>query len=146
MTMRAKTTTGPALRTAAGQPVDRAWFLLDAAWHDPVWTFKPTNVLEEPRPVRIRWAFSLPSGGRFTDARHAALLETSRQLVAMVRSRSLSSGLAQRASTAAGYFMYLRELLRWMDGAGIVRFGDLDARAVLQFQHHLAQRPGLSRT
>lgn len=127
------------------QPADRAWFLLDTAWHDPVWTFKPTNVLEESKLVRIRWNFTLPSAGRFTDEQHASLLEASRQLVALIRARSLSTGLAQRASTTAGYFMYLRELVRWMDEAGFARFSDLDEQALLQFQHHLTARPGLAR-
>jgi integrase len=121
------------------------WFLSDSTWQDIVWTFRPTNVLEETHPMRIRWDFALPSGGRFTDEPYASLLETSRQLVAIIRSRSLSTGLAQRARTAVGYFMYLRELLRWMDETGFVRFADLDMQALLQFQRHLADRPGNAR-
>jgi integrase len=124
---------------------DRTWFLLDSAWHDPVWIFKPTNALEEARPVRLRWSFLVPSGRCFTDARYAPLLECSRRLIALIRSRSLSKGLAQRARTAAGYFEYLRELVRWMDQAGFVRFADLDAAALLLFQRWIAERPGVSR-
>jgi integrase len=127
-------------------PVDRAWFLRDSAWHDVRWHFEPTNALEETRPVRLDWNFTLPGGGRFTDERYAPLLQSSRQLIALIRSRSLSTGLAQRASTVAGYFQYLRELLRWMDEAGYTRFADLDATALLQFQRSLSDRPGIART
>lgn len=147
--MKMATRTMPSQRRApnppAAHPADRAWFLLDAAWHDPVWTFRPTNVLEEVRLVRIYWNFTLPRGGCFTDEQHASLLEASRQLVALVRAHSLSTGLAQRASTAAGYFSYLRSLVRWMDEAGISRFSDLDALALLQYQRCLMDRPGIGR-
>src|SRR2546425_6228476 len=84
--------------------VDRAWFLRGSAWHDAIWLFEPTNALEEARPVRVHWNFTLPSGRCFTDDRYAPLLQSSRQLIALIRCRSLSTGLAQRASTVAGYF------------------------------------------
>ncbi|MEJ8859514.1 hypothetical protein WKW79_33465 [Variovorax robiniae] len=132
-------------RPAQSAPIDHAWFLLDSTWHDTVWVFKPTNVLEEARPVQLHWNFTLAGGRCFTDDRYAPLLESSRQLIALIRSRSLSTGLAQRASTVAGYFMYLRELLRWMDQAGFTRFADLDAKALLQFQRSLVERPGIAR-
>ena len=74
--------------------VDRAWFLRDSTWHDPVWVFKPTNALEEATPVRLRWNFTFPDGGRFTDDRYAPLLESSRQLIALIRRRSLEHGPA----------------------------------------------------
>ena len=123
---------------------DRGWFLLDCAWNDAVWTLRPTNLLEEPRPVRLLWGFSMPNGRVFTDDRYASLLESSRQLIAIIRRRGLSTGLAQRARTVNGYFMYLRELLRWMDRAGISRFGSLDATAVRQFQRAIAERAGVA--
>lgn len=145
--MVARPTSSPrhAPQVPPAELADKAWFLLDTAWHDSVWVFKPTNVLEETRSVRIRWNFTLPSGECFTDERHASLLESSRQLVALIRTRSLSTGLAQRAITATGYFMYLRKLVCWMDQAGFTRFSDLDAQALLQFQRHLSDRPGVAR-
>jgi integrase len=124
---------------------DRTWFLRDSAWHDPLWIFKPTTALEESRPVRLRWNFTLPGGRCFTDERYAPLLECSRRLIALIRGRSLGRGVAQRARTAAGYFHYLRELVRWMDQAGFARFADLDAAALLAFQRWLAERPGIGR-
>ena len=125
---------------AAGEGVVRDWFLRDSCWHDAVWIMTPTNALEQERPVRILWGFSLPSGRRFTDRPFAALLETSRRLLALIRARSWSTGLAQRATTVAGYFDYLRQLIRWMEPAGFTRFADLDATALLQFQRAIAQR------
>ena len=137
----------PALDTQTCEPLsaDRTWFLRDSAWHDPLWIFKPTSALEESRPVRVRWSFSLPGGRCFTDERYAPLLECSRQLIALIRGRSLGRGVAQRARTAAGYFDYLRELVRWMDQAGFAGFADLDAAALLAFQRWLAERPGVGR-
>ena len=145
--MRSSRSPNPTLEAQSGTHLsnDRTWFLVDSTWQDPVWLFKPTNALEESRPVRLRWNFTLPSGGCFTDDRYAPLLEYSRQLVALIRGRSLSTGLPLRASTVAGYFQYLRELVRWMDQAGFVRFADLDAAALLQFQHSLTERPGIAR-
>ena len=137
----------PALDAQPCEPLssDRTWFLLDSAWHDPVWIFKPTSALEESRPIRVRWSFTLPSGRCFIDERYAPLLECSRRLVALIRGRSLSRGLAQRARTASNYFEHLRELVRWMDQAGFAGFADLDAAAVLAFQRWLAERPGVGR-
>ena len=145
--MRSSRSPNPTLEAQSGDHLstDRTWFLVDSTWQDPVWLFKPTNALEESRPVRLRWNFTLPSGRCFTDERYAPLLEYSRQLVALIRGRSLSTGLAQRASTVAGYFQYLRELVRWMDQAGFVRFADLDAAALLAFQRSLMERPGVAR-
>ncbi len=128
-----------------GRPIDRAWFLRDSAWHDAVWLFEPTNALEETRLVWVDWNFTLTGGQYFTDDRYAPLLETSRQLIALIRTCSLSTGLVQRASTVSGYFNYLRELVRWMDQAGLTRFADLDATAILQFQRSLSERPGIAR-
>lgn len=124
---------------------DPAWFLRDSAWHDPIWIFKPTNVLEEATPVRLHWNFTVPEGGHFTDERFAPLLESSRQLIALIRSRSLSTGRPQRASTVTGYFYYLRQFLCWMHQAGFTRFADLDVAALLQYQRSLTQRPGIAR-
>jgi len=138
-----RTSTVP--RVSTGAPNDRAWFLIDSDWHATVWRFKPTNVLEEQSLVQLHWDFSLPGGESFVDDRFAALLQSSRELIAVVRSRSLSSGLPQRATTVAGYFHYLRELLRWMVRSGFARFSDLDATALLQFQRALSARPGIGR-
>ncbi len=145
--MRSSRSPNPTLEAQSGTHLsnDRTWFLVDSTWQDPVWLFKPTNALEESRPVRLRWNFTLPSGGCFTDDRYAPLLECSRQLVALIRGRSLGTGLPLRASTVAGYFQYLRELVRWMDQAGFARFADLDAPALLQFQRLLTERPGIAR-
>lgn len=125
---------------ARGEGVARDWFLRDSSWHDAVWIMTPTNALEQERPVRILWGFTLPSGRRFTDRRFAALLETSRRLLAVIRSRSLNTGLAQRARTVAGYMLYLRQLVRWMEAARFASFADLDATALLQFQRAITQR------
>jgi integrase len=119
---------------------ERDWFLRDSAWDDVVWIFAPTNVLEEERPHRIRWDFTLPSGRRFTDAQYASLLQSARQLLSLLRTRSLQSGLAQRSSTVAKYFLHLRALVQWMDAEGFCRFSDLDSAALLRFQSAIARR------
>ena len=128
-----------------GPAADRGWFLLDCAWHDAIWILRPTNVLEERRPVRLVWGFSMPDDRLFTDDRYASLLESSRQLIAVIRRRTLSTGLSQRASTVAGYFSYLRQLLQWMDRAGVSCFADLDPGALRQFQRSIAAREGFGR-
>ena len=124
---------------------DRGWFLLDCAWHDEVWILRPTSVLEQRQPVRLVWAFSMPDDRVFTDDLHESLLESSRQLIAVIRRRTLTTSLSQRASTVAGYFFHLRQLVRWMDRAGVSRFADLDAAAVRQFQRVIAARHGAGR-
>jgi integrase len=129
-----------AVARAEGAPTVRDGFLRDSAWHDARWIFAPTNALEHEHPVRIRWDFSLPSGRNFTDPSFAPLLEHARTLLALIRTRSLSTGLPQRATTVEGYFSYLRELLRWMEGEGYSRFADLDASALLRFQRSIEQR------
>jgi hypothetical protein len=71
---------------------EAAEFLQGGDWHAREWTFTPTNALELERPVRIRWDFALPGGGRFTDARFAPLLQVSRRLLATIRRRGGASG------------------------------------------------------
>jgi integrase len=105
-----------------------------------VWILTPTNALEEEHPVRILWDFLLPSGRRFTDRAFVPLLESARRLLALIRARSLNTGLAQRASTVGGYMLYLRQLLRWMEVEGFSRFADLDAAALRQFQSAITRR------
>jgi integrase len=135
--MKARPTRSPAISpaTRAGESI-----LLNCQWHDPAWTLKPTNALEQEHPERVLWDFELPSGRRFTDPTYAALLETSRAFIALIRLRSLGTGLASRASTAAGYWCYLRILLGWMDEHRFTRFADLDASDLKRFQLSLAQR------
>src|SRR2546427_4642081 len=120
----------------------RDWFLRDSRWEDPLWVFAPTNVLEEREPARIRWDFILPSTQRFTDPAYAYLLETTRQLIALIRTRSLFTGRPHRSRTAFGYFVRLRPLLRWMDQEGIRCFADLDRAALRQYEHALRERHG----
>ena len=137
--MNARLSPAPARVSTAATPL-RESILLGSRWADAAWTLKPTNVLEQVRPERILWDFELPSGGRFTDSASAALLETSRVFIALIRSRSLSTGLALRSSTTAGYFHYLRMLIRWMDKHHFTRFADLDAAALRHFQLSITQR------
>jgi integrase len=120
----------------------RDWFLRGSTWDDVVWIFAPTNLLEEERPWRIRWDFTVSGKRRFSDPQYAMLRETTKQLMSLIRTRSLHSGLAQRPSTMVGYFMRLRQLLRWMDAEGFRRFNDLDSAALLGFQHAITQRKG----
>lgn len=142
--MRPQSTRGraPAGALAGDDTRTRDWFLRDSAWGDACWLLAPTNLLEEEAPQRIRWDFSLPSGGLFTDPEHAPLLETSKKLIALVRTRSLHSGLARSATTASGFFARLRPLLRWMDQEGFDRFAELDADAVRRYRCVIAQRRG----
>ncbi|MGF6880257.1 hypothetical protein [Paraburkholderia sp. MM5477-R1] len=119
----------------------RGWFLDQGSnWNDTVWCLTPTSTHEESNPVRLRWDFLLAKKQRFTNPRYASLLESSRQLIALIRTRSLTTGLPQRTSTVAGYFMYLRTLVRWMDKEGFRRFADLDATALMQYQRSLTAR------
>jgi integrase len=120
----------------------RDWFLRDSRWGDSKWTFAPTNLLEEEQPARILWDFKLPSGRRFTDQEYDSLRETCKRLIASVRTRSLSTGLPQRARTAVGHFVHLRPLLYWMDQEGYRRFAELDCDAVLRFRHAIGERRG----
>jgi len=120
----------------------RDWFLRNSTWTDACWALAPTSTLEEECPVFLRWGFELPAGDRFTDRAYARLLESSRRLIALIRSRSLTTGLPQRATTARTYFIRLRMLLRWMIEEGYTRFADLDEVALQRYRHHVASRPG----
>jgi integrase len=139
------TSSSAVLRPSAGAAGDvgddRAWFLKGSGWDDPIWVFAPTNALEERQPVRLRWDFALSEGRRFTDERYAALLQTSKQLIGLIRTRSLCTGLPLRPSSVLNYFLTLRFLVRWMDHEGLARFADLDAPALLQFQRWLVELP-----
>jgi integrase len=118
----------------------RESILLDCRWSDAAWTLKPTNLLEQECPERIRWDFSLPSGRCFTDPAFSRLLESSRAFIALIRVRSLTTGLALRASTAVGYFHHLRMLIRFMEMRGFERFSQIDAPALRHFQRWISER------
>ena len=118
----------------------RDWFLHESQWADARWSFAPTGVLEEERPVQISWDFPLPSGGTFTDAAHAQLLESARRLLGWIRCRSLSTGRPQRAETVQIHFVRLRSLVIWMNREGFRRFADLDSAAVKRFRCVTAAR------
>jgi integrase len=118
----------------------RDWFLRDSRWSDVRWSLAPTGVLEEERPVEISWDFQLPSGGAFTDAQCAPLLESARRLLALIRRRSFSTGRPQRANTVLIHFVRLRSLVIWMDREGFHRFADLDEAAVRRFRRVTAAR------
>src|ERR1700730_18415362 len=121
--------------TAAAAPTvegsQRDWFLKDSKWEDARWVFAPTNLLEEEARLKIIWDFKLPSGRRFTDPSHTSLLETTKRLIATVRSRSLVTGLPHRARTAIDHFFAVRPLIIWMDSEGYSRFEQLDIEAIL---------------
>jgi integrase len=119
---------------------ERGWFLRDSGWDDVVWILAPTNLLEEEHPHRMRWDFSFPSGRCFTDPQYASLLQSAKELLALIRTRLLQSGLASRSSTVAKYFLHLRGLIQWMDAEGFCRFSDLDSAALLRFQGTIVQR------
>ena len=138
--------TVPTFRAALAlpEPVQRApkrdWFLRGSTWQDVVWVLAPTSLLEEEHPAQIRWDFRLSHRRRFTDPRYALLTESAKQVLALIRTHSLHSGLAQRARTVVKYFYHLRTLIRWMDEEGFCRFSDLDAAALLRFQGAIARR------
>ena len=137
-----KATSAPAVAadSSGRKSHERDWFLIGSSWDDDIWRFAPTNLPEEREPLRVRWDFTLPSGARFTDPAHASLLQTSKQLIALIRTRSLLTGLPHRSVTAVKYFSHLRPLLRWMDQEGFHRFADLDGAALLRFQQTIRER------
>lgn len=124
---------------------NRAWFLINGDWHDDVWDFSPTNLLEESKSLRLNWALIMPSGESFTDTKYESLLESCKQLIAISRTYSLSSGKPQRVSTVLGYFYYLRKLVCWMDVSGFKKFSDLDEQSILQFQRYITDGSGGNR-
>jgi integrase len=124
------------------QARQRDWFLRDSVWADPVWIFASTSRLEEDHPVRIKWNFVLPSGQRFTDSRYAALLESAKEHLALIRGRSLGHGTAQHPRTVVIYFNDLRTLVRWMDSASLRRFADLNETNILEFTRAVQGRKG----
>lgn len=131
----------PSTPAAADQPA-RDWFLRDSTWSDACWIFAPTSALEEESPVRIRWDFDMGKSDPFISRSYAQLLEHSRRLIAIIRGRSLTRELPQRATTARIYFIRLRLLLRWMNEEGFSRFSDLDDVALLRHRHEIASRDG----
>jgi integrase len=130
------------VETADPKPSSRDWFLQDSHWEDALWTFAPTNVLEERESQHIRWDFRLPSGRCFTNPVYVEWLETTRRLIALIRTRALSTGLPQRSRTAVGYFAHVRPLIQWMDRQGMRTFADLDAAALNEYETTLRARPG----
>jgi integrase len=132
----------PALR----ETTERGWFLKDSSWNDPIWVFAPTSLLEVERPQRVHWDFPLSKGQCFTDPGSAALLESARQLIALIRTRGSDSHLPQRASSVAYHFNQLRRLIQWMHEEHVERFAELEGADVLRFLGMVSRRKGLRGT
>lgn len=118
----------------------RDWFLRDSKWSDPRWVFAPTSVLEEEHPVYIHWDFTLIGAVRFTHHSNGALLESSRRFIALMRARSLSKGIPQRARSVRGFFLELRLLLRWMTREALTCFADIDTAALASYRSTVVNR------
>ena len=134
----------PASSTANVQARD--WFLLDSQWNDVQWMLAPTSALQEDRPVVIRWDFTLPSGRLFTHRHYAALLESAREHLALIRVGASRSRTGCAGSSLRLYFQCMRALIRWMIQEGLERFADLDAERVADFTQALRRRRGRTRT
>lgn len=124
----------------------RDWFLLDSHWNDVQWVLAPTSALQEDRPVVIRWDFTLPRGRLFTHRHYAALLESAREHLALIRVGVGRSRTGCAGSSLRLYFQCMRALIRWMIQEGLQRFADLDAERVADFTQALRRRRGRTRT
>jgi integrase len=133
-------TSAPDTAKSRQAPPTRDWFLRDSTWADACWVFAPTSALEQERPIHIRWDFTLSGDRHFTSSSHAELLESARRVIALIRTRSLSMGLAQRATSVRIYFIQLRLLVRWMAQEGLTRFADIDSAALLSYRRTIANR------
>ncbi len=120
----------------------RDWFLRDSHWEDAHWVLVPTNALYEDRPVVLRWDFSLANGERFTDHRYAALLDSAKHHLALLRVGSWRSRSGRGGATLRIYFHCLRALIRWMAGERLRRFADLDAPLLGEFTQLIQRRRG----
>lgn len=142
MTASATTERSVTAARAVPQSTARDWFLKGSHWDDPIWIFTPTNVLEEGEPTTIRWDFPLRPRRRFTHPSCAPLLESTKRLIALIRSHSLFTGLPHRSRTVLAYFLHVRGLIQWMDHEGFSRFSDLDAGALKQYEAKIRERKG----
>jgi integrase len=124
----------------------RDWFLLDSHWNDVQWVLAPTSALHEDRPVVIRWAFTLPNGRLFTRRQYAALLESAREHLSLIRVGFGRSRTGCAGSSLRLYFQCMRALIRWMIQEGLQRFADLDAELVADFTRAVSQRRGRTRS
>jgi integrase len=130
----------PAAVHRRAAPPARNWFLINSKWSDACWVFSPTSSLEEEHPVRIRWDLRLIGPVRFTNHSSGALLESARRCIAIIRTRSITTGLPQRSRTVRGFFYELRLLVRWMTREGVRRFADFDSAMLLTYRGTVTNR------
>lgn len=141
----------PSLRSLQGSalpasdtepPRARDWFLRDSRWDDAHWRLAPTSVLSEERPIVIRWDFTLTDGRPFTHRRHAALLESAREHLALFRVAPSRYRSGCSGGSLQLYFLCLRTLIRWMIQERLHRFADLDHALVADFTRAVKRRRG----
>jgi integrase len=105
-------------------------------WYSPVWWIdNPTP--GTPKDVScIPWDFMLPDGSRFTDAKHAALLDSFRRVVwsLLVDPRD---GKAWKPSTLGSFGIGMRTMVRWMIANGYRELSALDGAASAEFLEDL---------
>jgi integrase len=106
----------------------------------------PTSALQEDRPVVIRWDFTLPNDRLFTHRQYAALLESAREHLALIRVGAGRSRSGCAGSSLRLYFQCMRALIRWMIQEGLLRFADLDAELVADFTRAVRRRRGRIRS
>lgn len=134
----------PAHAPKADSARARDWFLQDSHWDDDHWVLAPTTAPHEDRPVLIRWDFTLPNGRQFTHPRYAALLESARQHLALLRVGTTCSQSGCGGDTLRISFQCLRILIRWMTQEHLQRFADLDAALISDFTRAVKRRRGKS--
>jgi integrase len=102
----------------------------------------PTSILREERPIVIQWDFTLPDGRLFTHRRHAALLESTREHLALFRAAPSRYRSGCSGGSLKLYFLCLRMLIRWMIQERLHHFADLDPLLVTDFTRAVKRRRG----
>jgi hypothetical protein len=96
---------------------------------DHVWNLDSANPSSPPCGTRVVWGIRLWDKSRFTDARYAPLLESSKRLIYALLLGKATRGVV-KSSTALAVWKSLRFVVRWMTSNGLQRFADLDDAAV----------------
>lgn len=99
---------------------------------DDIWDFYPyiPQEIQAPSGKIIDWRIQLPDGTFLTDPAHAGLLQSAKDFIWSLFADPIEGKKRPKMITLRKTVGSLTPLLRWMVSMGIVRFTDLDGRAL----------------
>ena len=135
-----------ALRSSRSPDQGSGWIAASVSsrsrFGDDVWLLDIQTAGWRADQSRVDWNIALPRNARITPTDLGALIGTAKRFLWTMATDPPSGRKRSSAKTLKSRAAVLRILLLWMAAEGIMRFAEIDPRAVGRFTAWLRDRPG----